>query len=74
MDQALQLSRQARHAGWFLTQVVRKFDAAMELAQRRRCARAELRRLLRVGPHMIADIGLDPEAACAEAAKPFWKA
>jgi len=40
---------------------------------KRRARRAELRRLLRTGPHLIADIGLAPEAARREARKPFWK-
>ena len=40
----------------------------------RRRYRAELRRLLRVGAHLLADIGLPLAAARAEAAKPFWRA
>jgi len=36
--------------------------------------RRELRRLLRAGPHMIADIGLALDEAHAEMAKPFWRA
>ena len=39
----------------------------------RRRYRAELRRLLRVGVHLIADIGLPLAEARAEAAKPFWR-
>ena len=35
--------------------------------------RSELARLLRVGPHMIDDIGLDPAVVEAEAAKRFWQ-
>jgi len=35
--------------------------------------RHELRRLLRVGPHMIADIGLSRGQARNEADKPFWR-
>ena len=42
--------------------------------RQRRHYRAELRRLLRVGVHLIADIGLPLAAARAEAAKPFWRA
>ena len=40
----------------------------------RRQYRAELRRLLRVGPHLIEDLGLPLAAAIAEAHKPFWRA
>ena len=39
----------------------------------RRRYRAELRRLLRVGSHMIDDIGLDLKEAVAESRKPFWQ-
>jgi uncharacterized protein YjiS (DUF1127 family) len=35
--------------------------------------RRDLRRLLRVGPHMIADIGLSQVQARREADKPFWR-
>ncbi|MGD1877035.1 MAG: hypothetical protein ACFB13_05990 [Kiloniellaceae bacterium] len=40
---------------------------------KRRALRRELKRLLRIGPHMVADVGLSPEAARREADKPFWK-
>jgi uncharacterized protein YjiS (DUF1127 family) len=30
--------------------------------------------LARLGPRMLADIGLDPWSAHQEAAKPFWRA
>jgi uncharacterized protein YjiS (DUF1127 family) len=36
--------------------------------------RRELRRLLSVGPHMIADIGLTLEQTREEMARPFWQA
>jgi uncharacterized protein YjiS (DUF1127 family) len=39
----------------------------------RRDERAELRRLLRSAPHLLADIGLTPARAAEEAAKPFWR-
>jgi uncharacterized protein YjiS (DUF1127 family) len=39
----------------------------------RRQYRQELRRLMKVGPHMIADIGLKLEDARRETAKPFWQ-
>jgi uncharacterized protein YjiS (DUF1127 family) len=32
-----------------------------------------LRRLLRVGPHLIADIGLDYDDALAECRKASWQ-
>jgi uncharacterized protein YjiS (DUF1127 family) len=35
--------------------------------------RQELRRLLRVGPHMIADVGLTQAQAGREAKKSFWQ-
>ena len=34
--------------------------------------RNELKRLLRVGPHMIKDVGLALEEAHREIEKPFW--
>ena len=40
----------------------------------RRRSRAELRRLLRVGAYLVADIGLPLAGARAEADKPFWRA
>jgi uncharacterized protein YjiS (DUF1127 family) len=40
----------------------------------RRRYRADLRRLLSLGPHLVADIGLNPIEAAWEAAKPVWKA
>jgi uncharacterized protein YjiS (DUF1127 family) len=39
----------------------------------RRRYRAELKRLFRVGPHMIDDIGLTLEEAYREIAKPRWR-
>lgn len=41
--------------------------------QTRRMYRRELKRLLRVGPHMIDDIGLTLEETCREIAKPLWR-
>ena len=35
--------------------------------------RADLKRLLKVGPYMIDDIGLAYEEALRESAKAFWK-
>ena len=38
-------------------------------------ARARQRRhLAELSPHLLEDLGLKPEAARAEAAKPFWRA
>jgi uncharacterized protein YjiS (DUF1127 family) len=39
----------------------------------RRQYRQELQRLMKVGPHMIADNGLKLEDARMETAKPFWQ-
>ena len=39
----------------------------------RRQYRQELRRLMKVGSHMITDIGLKLEDARIEMAKPFWQ-
>jgi uncharacterized protein YjiS (DUF1127 family) len=39
----------------------------------RRHYRRELGRLLKVGPHMISDIGLTLEDAKRQTAKPFWR-
>lgn len=41
--------------------------------QARRHYRRELARLLIVGPHMIADIGLTADNARQEIARPFWR-
>ena len=40
----------------------------------RRHCRRELRRLLAVGPHMIADVGLTLDDARKEMGQPFWRA
>jgi uncharacterized protein YjiS (DUF1127 family) len=39
----------------------------------RRHYRRELRRLLDVGPHMIADVGLTLDQARDEMTQPFWR-
>ena len=41
--------------------------------RRRRRYRAELRRLLSTGPHLLEDIGLTAAGAAREAALPFWR-
>ncbi|MDH3712492.1 MAG: DUF1127 domain-containing protein [Gammaproteobacteria bacterium] len=43
------------------------------LWKERKRYRADLRRLSRVGPYMLHDIGLTPEEANREIHKPFWK-
>ena len=47
--------------------------AAIHAGLERYRYRRELRRLLRVGPHMIDDVGLDRDQALHEADKPFWR-
>jgi uncharacterized protein YjiS (DUF1127 family) len=42
--------------------------------QTRRRYRKDLERLLRVGPHMIEDVGLTLPEAHREIEKPFWQA
>jgi uncharacterized protein YjiS (DUF1127 family) len=54
--------------------LLRKIDAVLAELRRRRRTRAELRRLLKVGPHMLSDVGLDYAAALAESRKPLWQA
>jgi uncharacterized protein YjiS (DUF1127 family) len=56
-----------------LSGLLRKYCASVEASQVRRYRRAELRRLLRVGPHLIADIGLDYDDALAECRKASWQ-
>ncbi|MGE0163955.1 MAG: DUF1127 domain-containing protein [Dongiaceae bacterium] len=50
-----------------------RLRAAIQVLDRRLRYRRDLRRRLAIGPHMIADIGLTPEEAQREAAKPFWR-
>lgn len=35
--------------------------------------RRDLRRLAKAGDHLLRDIGLSPQQAAREAAKPFWR-
>ncbi len=74
MSQALPLSVVPSPGRRPAATLFRKIDAAMGELQRRRQRRAELRRLLRVGPHMVADVGMDYAAALAESRKPLWQA
>lgn len=53
---------------------VRDLKAACAAWRKRRGYRRDLQRLLRVGPHMLADIGLTLEEARREIVKPFWRA
>jgi uncharacterized protein YjiS (DUF1127 family) len=50
-----------------------ELKALWSLWRERRRYRADLKRLLKVGPHMIADIGLALETARLESRKPFWR-
>ena len=47
--------------------------ATIRVCLERHRYRRDLRRLLRVGPHMIDDIGLTRPKALHEAEKPFWR-
>ena len=53
--------------------LVNKFEPAIAEWGRRRQFRADLKRLLKVGPHMIADIGLTYQEALDECGRPFWR-
>ncbi len=74
MSQALPLSVVPSQGRRPVATLLRKIDAALAELQRRRQRRADLRRLLRVGPHMVADVGMDDAAALAESRKPLWQA
>ena len=54
--------------------LVSDLAAAWAAWRTRRRFRRDLRRLLEVGPHMVADIGLTLDEARRDAAKPFWRA
>jgi len=54
--------------------LLRHLEATWVVWRKRRAYRSDLKRLLRAGPHLIADIGLTLEAARREADKPFWRA
>ena len=53
--------------GWSLSAIRRRFAAWLEVARQRRA-------LARLTPAQLRDIGLDDEAAAAEAARVFWDA
>lgn len=52
---------------------IRKFKPMVADWRRRYRFRADLKRLLKVGPYMIKDIGLTHEEALRESQKPVWK-
>lgn len=35
--------------------------------------RRELKQLLQIGPHLLSDIGLDPDELRRQSIKPFWE-
>lgn len=57
-----------------LPELLRKTHHIVEAWRHRARRRAELKRLLRVGPHLVADIGLDYEDVRAECRKAPWQA
>ena len=61
----------ARGIEWVANQSTR-FQSLRSEWRKRRNYRADLRRLLATGPHLIPDIGLETEEAIREASKPFW--
>ena len=56
-----------------LRQSIREIKPFMVELRRRHEYRADLKRLLIVGPHMLDDIGLGREEAIRESRKPIWK-
>ena len=68
-------TRLARDLGEILQELRQRGPIALYKAWRaRRHYRKELRRLLRVGQHMISDIGLTLAEAQAAVDRPFWRA
>ena len=63
-----------QQAGVTLFQQVTTASDKLVEWKRRMQYRGELKRLLRVGPHMIKDVGLVLEEARREVDKPFWTA
>jgi uncharacterized protein YjiS (DUF1127 family) len=61
----------ARGIEWVANQHTR-FQLLRNEWRKRRNYRADLRRLLATGPHLIPDIGLKTEESIREASKPFW--
>lgn len=68
-------TRLARDMGEILQELKQRGPSGLFKAWRtRRHYRKELGRLLRVGRHMISDIGLTLAEAEAAAHRPFWRA
>ena len=64
----------ARFAEALFEQVRREpLSRILSAWRERRQYRQELQRLMKVGPHVIADIGLKLEDARMETAKAFWQ-
>jgi len=61
-----------QQAGVTLFQQVTTASDKLVEWKRRMLYRRELKRLLRVGPYMIKDVGLVLEEARREVDKPFW--
>jgi uncharacterized protein YjiS (DUF1127 family) len=53
---------------------IARFRVTLGEWQTRRVYRKDLERLLRVGPHMIEDVGLTLQEAHREIEKKFWQA
>lgn len=67
------MSRSGLIAFIALPSPARLFGAAMQVVlawETRRRMRTDLARL---DPHLLRDIGVNPDAAMAEASKPFWR-
>lgn len=65
--------RNHRHQSTSLFESVNQIFALTRSWRDRLSYRSELRRLLKVGPHMIRDVGLAWEDANVEAKKTFWQ-
>ena len=61
----------ARAFEWIENQHTR-FQSLRNEWRKRRNYRADLRRLMATGPHLIPDMGLKTAEAIREASKPFW--
>jgi uncharacterized protein YjiS (DUF1127 family) len=66
-------TRLARDAGEILQELKRGPIALCRAWRTRRHYRRELGRLLRVGRHMVSDIGLTLAEVQAETDRPFWR-
>ncbi|MGH6906075.1 MAG: hypothetical protein ACREIR_25425 [Geminicoccaceae bacterium] len=59
--------------GRWLQSSLAEIGAVVRAWRRRYRYRRELARLISSGPHLIEDVGLLPEQAERERAKPFWR-